>query len=355
MPSMREGRFGASIDDVIIVPLVLAALGGKNLLHVTLSILTHIVDYAFPIFLRLMRFPLFTARIIGDGFIEALKFIVMCLPVSHASRRRWREAMSRRWWWLRQKMSYKAFEEAVHHAFEDGMAWVFRKCRNLTPRGALLTIGGAALWLPASFGAATALHMALIAKAASLPAWMQLLHPLATVIAKSKLLVLPVYPAAWPQAKRHASVQAIFQFHRAFMRLHLIRKTVCRYRQTAERVARMADGLGRAVSHAGITHFCTQLLVVLNSMVAWTGETSRAAMTHVAEAFSTAPLVGALLRRYAARYEDAKTSREEKFSERVRGFFERWSIKFSAEYYEAKEREQAAQRQILTQAEINQP
>src|SRR5262249_31375648 len=50
---------------------------------------------------------------------------------------------------------------------------------------------------------ATALHATLIARARSLPAWMQLLHPFATLIAKSKLLVLPVYPAAWPQAKQH--------------------------------------------------------------------------------------------------------------------------------------------------------
>ena len=40
------------------------------------------------------------------------------------------------------------------------------------------------------------MHAVLFAKVTSWPAWMQLLHPLATVIAKSKLLVLPVYPAA---------------------------------------------------------------------------------------------------------------------------------------------------------------
>src|SRR6266481_2141321 len=59
------------------------------------------------------------------------------------------------------------------------------------------------VWLPISFGAATAMHAVLFAKLTSWPAWMQLLHPLATVIAKSKLLVLPVYPAAWPHAKKH--------------------------------------------------------------------------------------------------------------------------------------------------------
>jgi hypothetical protein len=43
------------------------------------------------------------------------------------------------------------------HAFEAGMAWVFRKCRRLTPSGALLIIAVALLWLPISFGTATAL------------------------------------------------------------------------------------------------------------------------------------------------------------------------------------------------------
>ncbi len=88
------------------------------------------------------------------------------------------------------------------------MAGVFRKCRHLRPNTAtLLVILGAVLWLPISFGIATVMHAVLFAKLTSWPTWMQLLHPLATVIAKSKLLVLPVYPAAWPQAKRHPLVQ----------------------------------------------------------------------------------------------------------------------------------------------------
>ena len=116
--------------------------------------------------------------------------------------------MSRHWAWLRQKFSYKAFEEAVHHAFEIGKAWVFRTCRTLTPRAALLVLAGAVLWFPVSFVVATLMHAVLIAKALTLPAWMQLLHPVATVSAKSKLLVLPVYPAAWPQVRLRPLVQA---------------------------------------------------------------------------------------------------------------------------------------------------
>src|SRR5215475_2476440 len=82
---------------------------------------------------------------------------------------------------------------------------------------------------PVSFGTATALHATLIARAKSLPAWMQLLHPFATLIAKSKLLVLPVYPAAWPQAKQHPIVQRFFQFCRYCMSLDVIQKVRYRY------------------------------------------------------------------------------------------------------------------------------
>jgi hypothetical protein len=302
-PAMTQGRYGAGIEDAIIVPLVLVALAGKNLLHTTLSVLIHIVDYAFPILLQLMRFPLFTTRIIGDRLVVALKFIVRYLPVSCASRERWREVVSRGWSWLRQKISYKAFEEAVHHAFESGMAWVFRKCRKLTPRGALLVITGAVAWLPVSLAAATAMHAVLIAQAASLPPWMQLLHLLATLIAKSKLLVLPVYPAAWPQAKRDAFVQAIFQFYHDLTSLHLIQKTAYRYLQTEEAAAGMVAALGRAASLAGLGDLSNTLMADLNGAAAWIGKASRAAMTRTVEALSRVALIGALVRSYAAHYE----------------------------------------------------
>ena len=114
----------------------------------------------------------------------------------------------------------------MHSAFESGMAWVFRKCRHLTPSTALLVILGAALWFPISFGAATAMHVVLLAKVTSWPAWTQLLHPLATVIAKSKLLVLPVYPAAWPQAKKHPFVQLALKGYETIKRMYVIKRSV---------------------------------------------------------------------------------------------------------------------------------
>ncbi len=346
-PAVAQGQFGAGIEDVIILPLVLIALAAKTLFQATLSILVHILDYAFPILLQLVRFPLFTARIIGDGVTALIKCVVGCLPVSGTKREEWREFVSRHWSWLRQKISYKAFEEAVHHAFEGGMAWVFRKCRSLTPGGALLVIVGAVLWLPVSFGAATAMHAVLIAEATSLPPWMQLLHPLATIIAKSKLLVVPAYPAAWPQAKKHPLLQAIFRFYRYFTALHLMQKTGCRYRQTKCVVAETADVLGRAASLVGLGYLSSTLF---SGLAAWAGTASHAAMTRTVQGVSRLPLIGSIVRSYAAHYDGADQQHAERFSKKVSGFFARWSIKFSAEYYEAKEKDEAAKGHTRAQA-----
>jgi hypothetical protein len=356
-PATAQVRFGAGIEDVIILPLVLIALAAKKLFHVTLSILIHVLDYAFPIFLQLVRFPLFTVRIIGDGVTTLLKCVVGWLPVSGATREEWRELVSRRWSWLRQKISYKAFEEAVHHAFEGGMAWVFRTCRTLTPGGALLVIAGAILWLPVSFGTATAMHAILIAKAASLPPWMQLLHPLATIIAKSKLLVLPAYPAAWPQAKKHPLVQAIFQFYRYVTALHLMQKAGYRYRQTERAAAETTVVLGRAASLVGLSYWSNSLFAGFNVLAAGIGKASRAAMTRTVEGVSRLPLMssilGSIVRSYSAHYDGAGPPHAERFSERVRGFFGRWSIKVSADYYEAKEKAEAAKARTGAQAETH--
>ncbi|MHC2369575.1 hypothetical protein ACVIQT_004223 [Bradyrhizobium diazoefficiens] len=165
------------------------------------------------------------------------------------------------------------------------MAWVFRECRHLTPNTALLVILCAVLWLPISFGAATAMHAVLFAKVTSWPAWMQLLHPLATVIAKSKLLVLPVYPAAWPQAKKHPFVQLVFKGYETIKCVYVIRKVGFRYRQAEIAGIAAVERLERT---AGLT-----------SAVRWLRE------AHVAEHFGV-----------------------EKPTQELRSFFARWSIKF---------------------------
>jgi len=351
-PETAQSRFGAGVEDLIIFPLVAIALAVKLLFHAMLRILIHILDYAFPILLQLARFPLFTVRIIGDAIAALLKGVVRFLPMSGTKREAWRDLVSRYWTWLRQKISYKAFEEAVHHAFERGMAWVFRKCRTLTPRAALLVIVGAILWLPISFGLATAMHAVLLAKAASLPPWMQLLHPLATVIAKTKLLVLPAYPAAWPQAKKHPFVEALFRFYRYVAGLYLMRKTGYRYRQTEHAAAATADALGAAAASVGLSRLADRLWAGFTGLAAWTGKAARVATMRTVEGLAKVPLIGAVVRSYAARYDGVSEQQPEKLSKKVSGFFARWSIHFSAEYYEAKEREEAAKRQLSATQQV---
>jgi len=298
--AIDAGAFRGGADDAIIIPLVLVAWTVGKLMRFLVSILVHIFDFAFPLAMNLIWLPLLAARVCGDAVVRVLIGVLRILPLGETRSRRWAEAIRRNWTWIRERISYHAFEHAVHLAFEVGMAWVFRKCRRLTPPTALLVIVGAILWLPISFGAATALHAILFAKVASWPAWMQLLHPLATVIAKSKLLVLPVYPAAWPQAKKHPFIQLIFTQCRAIKDLHLVRKFGFRYRQAEGAAMAAVDAFQRAT--------------FVSRSATWFRR------THVSiEGQSTAP----------------------RPSQKIRLFYERWSIKFSAEYYEAKEREAA--------------
>jgi hypothetical protein len=292
----EESRFRGALDDVIIVPLVFVALAANKIIRFVLSVLMRLLDYAFPLAMQIVWLPLFAAKALGNVVVTVVSGALRFLPLSETKRRQWRISIRRNWSWLRRKISYRAFEQAVHIAFEGGMAWVFRKCRHLTPNTALLVILGAVLWLPFSFGVATAMHAVLFAKVASWPAWMQLLHPLATVIAKSKLMVLPVYPAAWPQAKKHPFVQFVFKSYETIQCLYVIKKVGFRYRQAEVASIAAAERLERTTG--------------LASAMRWLRE------AHVAAHFGV-----------------------EKPTQKLSSFFSRWSIKFSAEYYEAKERQ----------------
>jgi hypothetical protein len=292
----EESRFRVAADDVIIVPLVFVTFTASKFLRFILALLMRLLDYAFPLAMQIVWLPLFAAKVLGNVIVTITSGALPFFPLSEAKRRQLRISIRRNWSWLRRKISYRAFEQAVHVVFEGGMAWVFRQCRHLTPNTALLVIVGAVLWLPLSFGIATAMHALLFAKIASWPAWMQLLHPLATVVAKSKLLVLPVYPAAWPQAKKHPFVQLVFKSYETVQSLYVIKKVGFRYRQ-----AEIA-GITAAERLEGTAGFA--------SAMRWLRK------VHVARHLGV-----------------------EKPTQRLRSFFSRWSIKFSAEYYEAKERQ----------------
>ena len=245
---IEESRLRGALDDVIIVPLVLVALAANKILRFIILVLMRLLDYTFPLVMEIVWLPLFAAKVLGNVIVTAVGGVLRILPVSETRRRKWNMSIRRRWSWLRRKISYRAFEQAVHVAFENGMAWVFRKCRYLTPNTALLVILAAVLWLPISFGAATAMHAVLFAKLTSWPAWTQLLHPLATVIAKSKLLVLPVYPAAWPQAKKSVFARFMGNAYENIQRQYVTKKLGYRYRQ--------ADTIGIAVLHALMRSAC---------------------------------------------------------------------------------------------------
>ena len=291
----EKSRFRGALDDVIIVPLVFVTLAANKILRFILAILMRLLDYAFPLALQIVWLLLFAAKVLGNVIVAIISGALLFFPLSETKRRQWSISIRRNWSWLRRKISYRAFEHAVHIAFEGGMAWVFRQCRHLTPNAALLVILGAVLWLPFSLGGATAIHALLFAKITSWPAWTQLLHPLATVIAKTKLLVLPVYPAAWPQAKKHPFVQLAFKSYETIRRLHVIQKIGFRYRQVEIAGIAAVESLERT---AGIA-----------SAMRWLRN------AHVAEHLGV-----------------------ERPTQKLRSFFSRWSTKFSAEYYEAKER-----------------
>ena len=303
----EEGRFRGAPDDVIIIPLVFVTLAGNKILRFILTILMRLLDFAFPLAMQIVWLPFFAAKVLGNVIVTITSRALRFFPLSETKRRQWRISIRRNWSRLRRKISYQAFEKAVHIAFERGMAWVFRECRHLTPNTALLVILGAVLWLPISFGVATAMHMVLFAKVASWPAWTQLLHPLATVIAKSKLLVLPVYPAAWPQARKQPFVQLVFNSYEAIKRLYVIKKVGFRYRQ-----AEIA-GIGAVERLERTTGFTSAVRWLRNA--------------HVAEHLGV-----------------------EKPTQRLRSFFSRWSIQFSAGYYENKERDAQMSHQQTTAA-----
>jgi hypothetical protein len=105
-----------------------------------------------------------------------------------------------------------------------------------------------------------------------------------------------VYPAAWPQAKKHPFVQLVFKSYKTIKCLYVIKKVGFRYRQAETAGIASVERLERTAG--------------LASAVRWLRK------AHVAEHLGV-----------------------ENSNQKLRSFFSRWSIQFSAEYYEAKERQ----------------
>lgn len=334
-PAGTKRRYPGAADDALILPLAAVGVAVKILLRWAWQLLVHIIDFIFPILLQIVRFLMFTVRIIGDGFSALLRFIIKFLPLPLGRRQAWREAVARAWSWLRRKISFTAFEEWVHHLFEDGMAWTFRTCRGLSPGGALLVILFSLIWMPVSFTAATAVHAWLIAEAATLPKWMQIFHVVAALLAKSKLLMLPAYPAAWPQAKKHPIMQAAIRAWRYIANLRFVDKISYRFGQIEATCDRFvaAWGLDRAWHGIGDA---------INATIKAIDTAFGSVLRPIVRAVGRVPVMSSVVRSYESHYDRANRAPQQRLSQKIKAFYQRWEIKFTPAYYEAKEKEKAA-------------
>ena len=290
-----ESRFRGALDDVIIIPLVFVALAASKILRFILSILMRLLDYAFPLAMQIVWFPLFAARVLGNVIVTVTIAVLRFLPLSETKRRQWSMSIRRSWSWLRRKISYRAFEHAVYGAFESGMAWVFRNA-GISSEHRIARDPGRGTLASDLVRDCNGDARGIVCQGHVVASLDATLHPLATVIAKTKLLVLPVYPAAWPQAKKHPFVQLVFKSYENIKCLYVIKKAGFRYRQAETAGVAAVERLERIAG--------------LASAIRWLRK------AHVAEHLGV-----------------------EKPTQKLRSFFSRWSIQFSAEYYEAKERQ----------------
>jgi hypothetical protein len=166
-------------------------------------------------------------------------------------------------------------------------------------------------------------------------------HPFATIIAKSKLLVLPVYPAAWPQAKEHPLVQALHRLWHYALTLYLARKIRARYGQIERTAAANTTAFRQSAESAGLITVSNTVLDALNRIVSAIGGGARAALLWFVEQLAAIPLFGGIVRRYKQHYDEVSQQPKPLLSARVSEFYERWSVKFTAKYYENRETEQA--------------
>jgi hypothetical protein len=133
-------------------------------------------------------------------------------------------------------------------------------------------------------------------------------------------------------------VQRFFQFCRYSMSLDVIQKVRYRYQQTEPGAAVVANSVRRAAARIGLADWFNAMRVPVTDMLTWIRKHWPDVMLRLLETFSGAPLVSSIADRYFARYGSVYSMRP---SEQVRGLFERRSIKFSADYYEAKDREES--------------
>ena len=240
-PAAMRDQFRIGVDDAIILPMVAIAFLASTLFQAAFFILGLATALVFGLLRRMATSLLLVAATAGDAMAWLTKRLSNLPLLSGARRTACCDLVDRHWASLRQRLSREAVAMTTQSVLQRGSAWIFQSIGALSPRVALLVIVGVMVWLPLSAAIAIGMHAALLANAAWLPAWAQLLHPVATIIAKSKLLVLAAYPAAWPQAKKHVWVQAVLRRVDRLVALGSMRKIAHRYQQTKQAFAQLSD------------------------------------------------------------------------------------------------------------------
>jgi hypothetical protein len=182
--SAAEARdqFRIGIDDAIILPLVAIAFLTSTLVQAAFSVLALASTFVFALLRQMLPCLLLVAATAGDALAWSVKRLTNHLPqLSGARRKAIGDFVDRGWPRLRQE----ALANTTQSVLQRGSTWVFQSFGALSPRAALLVIVAVTVWLPLSATISIAMHAALLANAAWLPAWAQLLHPVATIIAKS--------------------------------------------------------------------------------------------------------------------------------------------------------------------------
>jgi hypothetical protein len=166
---------------------------------------------------------------------------------------------------------------------------------------------------------------------------MQLFHIPVLMMAKSKILVLPVYPAAWPQAKRHPIVVDISRLYRQLKRFAVLRRLAVRYRQIEFGAQRLNNVLVQAPISVGLRRRFETMIRTFRSASTSSGRWSHTLALRLAASAAQLSVIGPHLKRVLRLYAKMSPAKTTKPSEQIRSVYARWAIKFTPGYYEAKE------------------
>jgi hypothetical protein len=177
----------------------------------------------------------------------------------------------------------------------------------------------------------------LLSHATSLPAWMQLFHIPVVMMAKSKILVLPVYPAAWPQAKRHPIVMEISSLCRRLKCFAVLERLAVRYRQIEAGSQRLSNFVVQASISADLHSQFDAMCCAFRSASDRSARWSRTFVLRFALSAARLSVIGPHVRHLLRRYAKMAPANTARPSEQIRSVYARWAIKFTPAYYEAKQ------------------